>query len=161
MSSRKEIKKYFREIVRGERPAIDMWHYLLGNYRYKLFYNRNYYTTKHPLMRRHIWEQIQFRIKVMARGCYLAGSCEICGCHTTQLQMADKPCEKPCYPSMLNKKNWESWKVKGVIYDRQLEGWWIFSEATGHYILHKEDATSIAPTETRVKITEPKKAKVC
>ena len=46
----------------------------------------------------------------MDQECYNAGECKICGCQTTALQMADKACDKPCYPEMLSRKNWKSLK---------------------------------------------------
>lgn len=39
------------------------------------------------------------------------GSCKICGCDTTALQMADKACPKPCYPPMMNRENWMMYKM--------------------------------------------------
>ena len=47
--------------------------------------------------------------------CYSEGSCQMCGCETTALQMANKTCPKPCYPKMMNKKNWEDFKKKYYI----------------------------------------------
>ena len=74
--------------------------YVQGNVRYKLYY--------HPLLiPSHIREQIEFRINSMNRECYNTGSCVKCGCATTALQMANKPCEGNCYPEMLNRKTWK------------------------------------------------------
>ena len=79
--------------------------YIQGNLRYKLFYSNFAF-----LIRPHIREQIEVRIRSMDQECYNAGECKICGCQTTHLQMADKACDKPCYPRMLNKKTWDNWK---------------------------------------------------
>jgi len=57
-------------------------------------------------MRKHIREQIEFRIYIMDHECYEQGSCKLCGCPTTKLQMANKACDKPCYPEMYSKKEW-------------------------------------------------------
>lgn len=76
--------------------------YLLGNFRYKVYYSKNFKW----LIRTHIQEQIEFRIKVMERDCYQDGACKMCGCTTTALQMANKSCEKPCYPPMFTEKKW-------------------------------------------------------
>lgn len=84
------------------KKLIDICNYLLGNYRYKLYYNERLVF----LMRDHIYEQIAFRISVMDRDCYHNGECKKCGCSTTALQMANKACGKPCYPAMMNKKRW-------------------------------------------------------
>jgi hypothetical protein len=59
------------------------------------------------MVRWYIRQQIAFRIAVMDDECYDNGSCKICGCRTVALQMADKTCEKPCYPPMLEKYEWE------------------------------------------------------
>jgi hypothetical protein len=61
-------------------------------------------------MRIHIREQIDVRIRSMDKVCYESGSCKMCGCHTTALQMANKPCDKPCYPSMMTRKKWKMLK---------------------------------------------------
>jgi len=84
----------------------DIFAYLLGNYRYFIYYNK--YLSF--LMRKHIREQIEWRIEVMDRDCYDRGSCKLCGCETTALQMANKACDKPCYPIMMNKEQWEHHK---------------------------------------------------
>ena len=47
--------------------------------------------------------------------CYEEGYCKMCGCNTTALQMADKPCNKPCYPKMMGKKDWENFKKENKI----------------------------------------------
>lgn len=105
------------QILTGKRSISDVWHYILGNYRYKL-----YYSTKESirrLMRTHIREQIDFRIKMMDSQCYYDGSCKLCGCETTALQMANKSCDKPCYPRMINKVEWTDFngRRKTVLHD--------------------------------------------
>lgn len=82
----------------------NIYHYLLGNYRLKLFYSE----YGRYLIRKHILEQIEFRMKVMDRECWNKGECKMCGCETPALQMANKPCDKPCYPEMLSKTAWKS-----------------------------------------------------
>ena len=76
--------------------------YIQGNLRYRLFYSNFAF-----LIRLHIREQIQVRINSMDPICYGNGECKICGCQTTHLQMANKACDKPCYPEMLSRKNWK------------------------------------------------------
>lgn len=80
----------------------NIWAYIQGNLRYKLYYS----NTWGWLMRKHIREQIDWRIHIMDRECYKTGSCKLCGCHTTQLQMANKRCDKPCYPTIMSKGTW-------------------------------------------------------
>ena len=79
--------------------------YIQGNLRYKLFYSNFAF-----LIRPHIREQIEARIRSMDQECYNAGECKMCGCQTTALQMANKACDKPCYPSMMSKKQWNFFK---------------------------------------------------
>ena len=47
----------------------------------------------------------------MDKKCYNDGTCKLCGCITTALQMCNKPCDKPCYPVMMNKRLWNNFKV--------------------------------------------------
>lgn len=79
--------------------------YITGNLRYQL-----YYSDFKFLIRKHIREQIDWRIEIMDKECFNNGSCTICGCSTTALQMANKACDKPCYPKMMNRRQWKSLK---------------------------------------------------
>jgi|SRR6187402_8374 len=85
-------------------------YYLQGNIRYELYDSRFSY-----LIKKHIREQIDCRINSMNSKCYTDGQCELCGCKTTALQMCNKSCEKPCYPPILNKEQWNS-LVEGWLY---------------------------------------------
>lgn len=96
----------------------DIWYYIQGNIRYRLYYSK-YFSW---LIREHIYQQIDFRIDIMNPKCFMTATCVLCGCKTTALQMADKSCDKPCYPPMTNKENWELLKkgqeieIKGDIW---------------------------------------------
>lgn len=103
-----------KEVLTGKKPLIDVWHYLLGNYRFKLYYNK----YLRCLIRKHIFEQISYRIEWMDRECFYRGSCRMCGCETTALQMADKPCSKPCYPAMMTKEQWGKYRKGGIFKDK-------------------------------------------
>ena len=91
----------------------NIYHYLIGNIRYSL-----YYSSFKKLIPSYIREQIDFRISVMNKECYNTGSCIKCGCRTTALQMASKVCEGDCYPPMLSSKGilWELIKKRNIIY---------------------------------------------
>lgn len=94
----------------------NVWAFLQGNLRYKL-----YYSPFRFLIRQHIIEQIEVRFTSMKSVCLFEGSCEECGCKTTQLQMATKPCEGNCYPRLVNKKIWIKFKTcKFVKLDNQV-----------------------------------------
>lgn len=85
--------------------------YLVGNVRYRLYYSSFKY-----LIRKHVREQIDYRIKFMKKECYVNGTCIICGCATTALQMSNKACDSPCYPPMLNSWEWGRFKA-GCYYE--------------------------------------------
>lgn len=91
----------------------NIYHYIIGNIRYSL-----YYSSFKNLIPSYIREQIDFRISVMNKECYNAGSCIKCGCKTTALQMASKVCEGDCYPPMLSKNKWNTFKNSGYTYIR-------------------------------------------
>ncbi len=90
--------KLFRKIIA----------FIQGKIRYKLYYSKYRW-----LIPNHIVNQIQTRILSMDDVCYREGSCQICGCETTALQMANKACDKPCYPRMMNKFEWRVFKEIG------------------------------------------------
>lgn len=60
----------------------------------------------------------------MDKECYNSGQCKICGCKTTALQLANKPCDKPCYPSMMSKKNWNKIKKNHLVYCKKTKLQW-------------------------------------
>lgn len=115
--------KNLLKIIRGEAKVMDIYHYLLGNYRYFLYYNK--YVLPKVLIRDHIWEQIEFRIKNMDKKCFMDGQCKICECKTTALQMCNKACNKPCYPEMMSKRKWNLFKVGKLIYQDDGGVWYI------------------------------------
>jgi hypothetical protein len=96
----------------------DVWYYVQGNVRSFLYYNFDW------LLPKHIREQINFRINSMDRTCYAQGSCIMCGCETTALQMANKACDKPCYPHMMPRKYWNYFRDTSIVdlYDETREG---------------------------------------
>lgn len=79
--------------------------YFVAQYRYWCYYN-----GKRHWLRDHIIEQYKWRIEEMDPQCYIEGQCKKCGCETTKLQFANRACDKPCYPAMMNKKDWKESK---------------------------------------------------
>lgn len=59
--------------------------------------------------------------------CYKEGSCKLCGCKTTALQMASKPCDKPCYPALLKKKQWKEIRNSSYSYFIEKRGDFFYS----------------------------------
>lgn len=105
--------------------------YLQGKYRYKIYYGSRLkwkWLNFKWLMRPHIREQIYTRIESMDKDCYLAGQCKLCGCETTALQMANKACDKPCYPKMLSKRSWERLKDGPFSYIYIKQTWWTIKD---------------------------------
>lgn len=102
-----------KKMIRADQITLrNVWAYCQGNYRYILHY---YCTWAYKiLVRKHIREQIDARIASMDKQCLTQGFCKECGCNTTNLQHANKPCDGGCYPKMLNRKEWN--KVKNGDY---------------------------------------------
>jgi len=106
----KTILKYFIKWIKGEIPRVDAWYFIQGHCRQTLYYS---YPA---LLRKHIKEQIEWRMLVVDKECWNSGQCKICGCSQPALLMCDKPCDKPCYFPMLNKGEWKFFKqFKAVI----------------------------------------------
>lgn len=95
--------------------------YLQGNIRYRLYYSRFKF-----MIRAHILEQIDFRIRFMKKECYENGQCVLCGCATTALQMADKACDAPCYPPIMGRGDWHYFK-KGFGTYYKGDNVWIYT----------------------------------
>lgn len=144
----------------------DIWHYLLGNYRYKLYCYRSsvtYINQVSPidryritssdkvrrflgyiLLRDHIIGQIEYRIKWMNQDCYNEGSCRLCGCETPHLQCANRSCEKPCYPTMMTASQWKQY-INGSSY-KDINGTWLAILSQNlKPILFKETAYGFQP----------------
>jgi hypothetical protein len=92
------------KFLKFEYSIKDIIDFFRGNIRYWFYYHNKFF------IRKHILEQIEYRVSVMDRECYNSGSCKICGCNTIHLQMANKSCEGNCYPKMMNKKDWRKLK---------------------------------------------------
>lgn len=119
----------------SKHPLRDIISYFEGNLRYRVYYNRWKF-----LIRKHIKEQIDYRIRIMKPECYRLGSCTVCGCQTTQLQMATKACDGLCYPPLMDK---DSWSTKQAIHGHGLVWIWFYKD--NKYILFKETPTTYVP----------------
>lgn len=131
------LKQKIKLVLSGKVTWIDVWNYWLGMYRYYLYLracNISVAMLKRPtLIRKHIWDQILWRIKIMDQECYNNGACKICGCDTPALQMATKSCEGNYYPPMLSKRKWYSFflKKKPVSIDCKGHEVWSINAFTG------------------------------
>ena len=93
-----------------------------------------YYSSFKFLIRKHIREQISFRINSMRRTCFNNGECEECGCSTTALQMANKTCDGICYPPMMNKKQWWAATTLGYHKDKENHRVWTVDLKKGRFL---------------------------
>ena len=103
------IKKALRE-YNGHKNEINLSlaiDFLLGTYRYEVYFLNQWW------LRDFIVDQYECRISSMNPKCYSDGQCVLCGCQTTALQMAKKSCDAPCYPPLMNKKEWGAFKENG------------------------------------------------
>jgi hypothetical protein len=85
----------------------DIWYYIQGNFRFWIFRRWRF------LMREHVIEQVVARMMSADKRCLDGGACIICGCHMPQLMFADKSCDKPCYPPMMSRNEWDVFKREG------------------------------------------------
>jgi len=94
--------------------------YIVGNFRYHLYYYQN--GRFRFLIRNHIIEQFQMRLELMDKVCFNMGECKICGCKTTALQFANRECDEPCYPPILGRADWGMLKAvtRGNLKNRNL-----------------------------------------
>jgi len=104
--------------------------YIIGNLRYKLYYSKFFSC----LIRKHIKEQIDFRIKHMDKECYNSGSCKVCGCTTTALQMAAKSCDGLCYPEMMEENCWKIFKQGRWSCTDKNGSWWLDTADNSLYL---------------------------
>lgn len=114
------IKKFYKMIT--NILVKDVKEFLTGNLRYYI-----YYKISPKLIPTHIREQYEARIKSMDKKCYNDGQCKLCGCKTTALQFADKACDKPCYPAMMNSLKWNILKSGCKVYCSKTKLWWVLN----------------------------------
>lgn len=120
MMNWKVLKMNLMKIWNKEVPLSYVYDYLLGNYRYSLYYSK----YGHFLLRDFIVQQIEFRISVMNIQCYNNGECIKCGCATTNLQMCNRMCDDKCYPIMMSKKEWNKFKRLDIFVDNKNSLFW-------------------------------------
>lgn len=104
----------------------NIYAYIQGNIRYKLYYSK--YRFVRRLIPTHIYDQINCRISTMDKQCFINGSCKLCGCKTTHLQMANKACDKPCYPTMLSVKKWNNIKNSKTVFCKETNKHWVLDK---------------------------------
>lgn len=143
----KKILLNLKMLIKGEASLIDVSYYIQGNYRHMLYYSE--YSFVRGLMRKHIREQITYRIGTMNPDCLELGYCTKCGCDTTALQMCNKTCKGLEYPPMMNRWQWKKFKDGTLVKD--MENLWHFDRKTLKTTLFKENHNSYVKTPTPVK----------
>lgn len=113
----------------------DIYSYIIGNLRYKLYLSKGFWYPM--LVRKHIREQIAYRIRVMNPQCYSNGTCIECGCETPALQMAGKACNGNCYPPLVGS---QTWNLRDVIRDGNKIWMWNRREDKYIYFPQKSEA---------------------
>ena len=101
-------KKHGKKV--GDKYLVDINDYYSNSFKDRFYYQ--YCKFIQHLLLPHIRQQIEIRIK-SSLPCISEGQCTICKCSTPALQMANKACDKPCYPAMLSKKDWEEFYGNG------------------------------------------------
>lgn len=110
------LKNHVYLFFKGKVSLRDIWYYIQGSVRYKLYYSKYKF-----LIREYIREQIAFRIFAMKKECLNKGECILCGCSTTALQMCNKVCDGNCYPAMMSKRRWVKFQAGNCL---EFEGWY-------------------------------------
>jgi hypothetical protein len=105
----KRIRYYLKKVLKREIPLSDVWYYIQGHTREKIYYSK--YKWVKLLMRKHIREQFKWRLTQIDKECYSNGQCKICSCDIPALTFANKSCHKPCYPRMMSALQWEWFKM--------------------------------------------------
>lgn len=106
--------------------------YISGNYRYFVYSKKSLKW----LLRKHIKEQFDLRIKSMNQECLDKGACIACGCHTPQLQMANKSCDYDCYPPLMSKQIWNNLKNGGST--KVGDNVWVLNKRIGKFLILKK-----------------------
>lgn len=107
----------------------NIYSYIVGNYRHFIYSRENLKW----LLRNHIKEQFDLRIKSMNPECLEKGACISCGCKTPQLQMADKSCDYNCYPPLMRKSIWRNLKEGGST--KVGENLWVLNKRNGNFLI--------------------------
>jgi hypothetical protein len=96
--------------IKKRTVLSDGWNYAIANWRYRLYYKCK--GRFKFLIRRHIREQFEYRLKIMHHECYKSGACIRCGCQVPSLQFTNKTCEGLCYLPLMSSTRWKLFKIE-------------------------------------------------
>lgn len=123
-------KEKFKNLFAGVYDIPDIVDYYRALYREYLMDNRNILKKKFKfLIRKHIREQITWRMFYVKKVCMDKGYCHHCGCDVPSLQYANNSCKEPCYPTMMNKKEWNDFQKKLKYKDKKNKCVWFLNSA--------------------------------
>lgn len=114
---------------------MKVFYYMQGNIRLFLYYSWG--GKLKFLLPLHIQEQFEYRMNSINRKCFMEGQCEICKCSVPGLQMANKSCDKPCYPPFVDKKTWEKSKLSNVLLSKKVDNLWFIDNNIKRFALVK------------------------
>lgn len=98
--------------MKSSMTGEDVWYYIQGNVRSYMYYTNWWFLPLHIFIPAHVLQQMVVRLNTIEGSkCYEKGSCKHCGCKVPPLTFCNKACEGNCYPKMINKKDWLSFKL--------------------------------------------------
>ena len=102
MPSLNEIKVLLKKYKQEDYKLSDIRHYVVGTIRIRWYFCYPY------LIRYHIYDQIRFRLEVLAdKECVNGTRCKACTCTTPDLFAANKACKLGCYPKFYSGRIWK------------------------------------------------------
>ena len=122
-----KLKRYYNLLTKktsAEKPASITWNNIKAVI--QSFVRKKQLTIDGMGLPQHIFEQIIWRrvqVKAKSPMCWLSGECIICGCDILGKTMEDRACSvsehndlkkkrEPCYPAMVNSKEWALYKLQ-------------------------------------------------
>jgi len=106
--------KYYWNLLKGKTNALNPAKLDLAHIWAVI---QSWFRSLFPIPK-HIKEQTVWRrLEVIKKSptCWVAGACVQCGCLMPEKTMADMDCEYGCYPVMMSKKEWKTFKLNNGI----------------------------------------------
>lgn len=125
-----KLKSYWN-LIRGKTTALRPAKLSLSNIKAVIqsWFRKKQMSIGGFPMANHIYEQIiwrRTRVQKISPTCWHLGNCKVCGCDILGKTMEDRGCSvyeypelqktmAPCYPDMMDEKEWEEYKIKKSI----------------------------------------------
>lgn len=118
--------KYYWKLLRGKTKALKPASLSFANIKavIQAWWRKRRMQIDGFELEQHIFEQIiwrRTRVIEISPLCWSEGVCNVCGCEILGKTMEDRPCSAndvalpQCYPAMMNKKEWEQYKLDNKI----------------------------------------------